>query len=96
MVGVNRTPGDGRDRFPQRAGLVESVRVDGYLYTGLIGNGEAGVDHRRKGADILMHLQPSVSRLDMFFQVLAAGGAATEQREVHAECSRTLRRCAAG
>ena len=57
VVRVDRPAGDGGQRRVDVAGLVERVGVDGDLHARLVGDGEAGVDRRRRRAPVLVQLE---------------------------------------
>ena len=68
VIGVDRPAVDGGDGVLDEARLVERVGVNGDLNVELVGDGEAGVDCRRRRAPVLVQLQAAGAGADLLLQ----------------------------
>ena len=79
VVGVDGAAGDGGDRIFDKAGLVDSIRVDGHLHVVLVGDAQRAVDGRGRGAPVLVQLEADGAGLDLGGQAIGAGAIALAQ-----------------
>ena len=68
VVGVDRAAGDRPNGVFEEAGLVQRVGVDRKLHVVLVGDAQAGVDHGRRRAPVLVHLEAAGAGLDLLAQ----------------------------
>ncbi len=81
MDGAALERGDGR---LDEAALVQRVGMDRDLHVGRVGHRQAGIDGGRRGAPVLVQLQPDRAGLDLLDDRLRqAGVALAEQADIH-------------
>ena len=101
VVHVDGAAVDRRQRVLQEARLVERVGVQLHLEVHLVGHRQAGVDHRRHGAPVLVDLHPEAAAAQLVVDASAAcwccrgrgsrSSSATAPRPA-ASCRRSTRR----
>ncbi len=86
VVGVDGAALEGGEGGFDKAGFVEGVAVDRHLHVVLVGDAQAVVDTRRRGAPVLVQLQANGTGLHLFDQRLRqAGVALAGEADVHRE-----------
>ena len=91
VKGVDIAALEGGDRVLDEAGFVERVGVDRDRDVELLGDPEAGVDRRRRGAPIFVQLEPAGAALDHLDQRPRLGGVAfSEEAEIDRDSLRRL------
>ena len=84
VVGVDAASGNRPERGLHEPGLVEGVRVQGHLNTGLVGHSQAGIDGGRGRAPVLVQFETRSTGADLLVHSRGADGVAfAEQRDVH-------------
>ena len=76
VEGVDGAALEGLDGVLDEAGLVERVGVDHHLHVVVVGDRQAAVDRRRRGAPVLVQLERTGAGLDHFLQRRRARGIA--------------------
>ena len=91
VIGVDRAALERSQRVLHEAGLVEGVGVDGHLDVMGLCDSEAVVDGRRRGAPVLVQLEPHGSGIHLLVQgVGQAGVPLAQEAQVHGEGFRRL------
>ena len=86
MIGVDGAALEGGEGGFDETGFVEGVGMDRHLYIVLVGDVQAVVDAGRRGAPILVQLQPDGTGLDLLDQRFRqAGVALAGEADVHRE-----------
>ncbi|MNS54294.1 hypothetical protein D3C72_870780 [compost metagenome] len=86
VIGVNGAALERAEGGFDETGLVEGVGVDRHLHVELIGDAQAVVDARRRGAPVFVQLEPDGAGLDLLDQRLRQAGVAfAGEANVHRE-----------
>ncbi len=80
VVHVDGAVADGRQRVFEKTGFIERVGVQLDLKIVFVGDFQAGVDHRRHGAPVLVDLQPQTTAAQLPEQRFGLAGIAASQK----------------